>query len=217
MIPSNIDKEKIITYAKGLLKDKEIMFMYLGGSIAFGIYEKEYSDIDVNVFVNGLKGFIHTEMDGIDYFIYGDDKFLSRQDMSSDLSLYNKIFIDDALSLDDTLIYLNPVFESEFNSFKNIRLEDRLKSFLEMNVQYYEYHLNQYHKPSKKMYHLFRWRGIIENYKLTGKLTLDIAEPWKAKMFSYKHDWNTETGVRLHTELKEIIEYIKKYKEGLIR
>ncbi len=217
MIPNNIDKEKIITYAKGLLKDKEIMFMYFGGSIAFGIYEQEYSDIDVNVFVNGLKGFIHTEMDGIDYFIYGDDKYLSRQDMTSDLPLYNKIFIDDALSLDETLIYLNPVFDKEFKEFKNIKLEDRLKTFLEKNLQYYEYYYNETARPSKKMYHLFRWRGIIENYILTKKLTLEIADSWKEKMFSYKHNWNSESGVKLHKELKEVIGYIKKYKEALIK
>ncbi len=215
MVPKNIDKEKIITYAKGLLKDKDIMFMYFGGSLAFGIYEDEYSDIDVNVFVNGLKGFIHTEIDGIDYFIYGEDKFLTRQDMSSDLPIYNKIFIDDALSIDETLIYLNPAYESEYKEFINIKLIDRYKEFLDKNLQYYYYHYNESAKPTKKMYHVFRLRGVIENYKETGKLTLDIAEPWRTKLLSYKHNWNSETGVRLHAEIKESLEYIRKFKEEL--
>lgn len=217
MIPMNIDKEKILTYAKGLLKDKDIMFMYLGGSIAFGIYEEVYSDVDVNVFVNGLKGFIHTEMDGIDFFIYGDDKYLSRQTLKSDLPLYNKIFIDDALSLDETLLYLNPVYEGEYKQFKAVELKDRFKEYLDNFYQYHSFYFTQSAKPTKKMYHVFRMRGMIENYILTGKLTLEISEPWRDKLFKYKHGWNTKVGVSLYAEIPAALDYIRNYKEGLAK
>lgn len=54
-ILKTIDREKITKTIIETLKGMKVMFVYMGGSIAYGTFVGNKSDYDINVFVDGLK------------------------------------------------------------------------------------------------------------------------------------------------------------------
>ena len=132
----------------------KIMFAYYCGSIAYGT-EGENSDIDVTVVMSGLTGNIHMDAGNLDLFIYGEDCYLDKQNLSDKIPLYNKIYIDDVLEVDKNLIYLNPDYINEFNAYKNINLEEKLKSYLSSFIEYYTNEINDRQEPVQRLYHVF--------------------------------------------------------------
>lgn len=96
MTPLNdeILKQKIINIVKRTLGKYRVMFIYFGGSLAYDTYIQGKSDIDVNVVVDGLKGYSHINIQDIDFFIYGKEVALEKQSLSNHLPLYFKTYID---------------------------------------------------------------------------------------------------------------------------
>ena len=69
-------------------------------------------------------------MYGYDVFVFGREELVKRQHLDKDLPDYAKLFIDDYFSLDETLIYLDPLYRNEFNWFENFKISEVLKPFL---------------------------------------------------------------------------------------
>lgn len=214
MAKREYSNKEIIKIIQGMFPRAKIMFAYYCGSIAYGT-EGENSDIDVTVVMSGLTGNIHMDAGNLDLFIYGEDCYLDKQYLSDKIPLYNKIYIDDVLEIDKNLIYLNPDYTNEFNSYKNINLEIKLKPYLSSFIEYYSNVINDRQEPVKRLYHVFRMRGIIDHFDKTGKYELVVEEPWKARMLKYKKDWDTEIGKVYFPMIKEQMNYLKNYKDRL--
>lgn len=214
VIKSLIDVEKIHKEVSALLENKTIMFMYIGGSLAYDMFNKECSDLDINVFVDDFDSFIHTPCGDYDLFIYGKDYVMKREKMDEELPLYNRIFIDDKYSIEDTLIYKNPRFQREFEEFINFDITTVLKNFL-LNV--YEYYMFLYidnELPLKRFYHVIRIKGQLESYKKTGKFDLTIEKDYKDEAILFKDNIDKEIGKSIYvSKIGNYLEEFKKYAE----
>lgn len=214
VIKSLIDVRKIYREVSALLEDKTIMFMYLGGSLAFDMFNRECSDIDINVFVDGFNSFIHTPCGDYDLFIYGKEYVMKREQMDEELPLYNRIFIDDKYSLDDTLIYKNARYQDIYKEFKDFDITTVLKKFL-LNV--YEYYMFLYvdnELPLKRFYHVIRIKGQLESYKKTGKFDLTIEKEYKDEAILFKDNLDKEIGRTIYrTKIGAYLEEFKKFAE----
>lgn len=115
-------KNKIYRIAKNALKNYKIMFMYFGGSLAYGSYIPKRSDIDVNVVVDGLKGYSHINIQNIDFFIYGKEAAMEKQKLTSKLSLYYKTYIDEVLEFGKTFIFLEEMNKSIQNQLQKVKV-----------------------------------------------------------------------------------------------
>ena len=111
MKKKKITKKEIIANFREFVDCKEVMFMYYGGSIAYGTYQEGISDIDVDVIVKDFNGYIHAESEVADYFIYGIDHYLKKKNFDDELPNYFKIYNDVILDIDKNLIYLNPKYK----------------------------------------------------------------------------------------------------------
>ena len=69
-------------------------------------------------------------IEGVDIFAYGYENFLQRQSMNDTLPLYNLIHSDDVINMADNLIYLNPSYQTEYNSITALKFEDVLPQYL---------------------------------------------------------------------------------------
>ena len=89
-IIKTIDKEAITRTILETLKGMEVMFIYLGGSIAYGTFVGNVSDYDINVFVNGTDNAFKVDIYGMDAFCYGKKVMMERLNPKSKLSIYKK-------------------------------------------------------------------------------------------------------------------------------
>lgn len=213
---STEQKERIMKYVNQTFTDKEVMFVYYGGSVAYGTFDENTSDLDINVVVSGLKGYMHSCFNDCDLFIYGDDHYLKKQALDIDMPLYYKTYVDEVLALDSTLIYLNPKFQKEYEEYKNIHLETKLKEFLEIFIQYHKNIIDRKPEPAKRLYHILRMRGVLENYKKTGKYTLEVLEPWASLVMTYKKNWKEQEGLTIFNEkILPSLEYLQNFVDQL--
>lgn len=193
---------KRIEYATNvMLKNYEIMFIYFGGSIAYGTYEEGRSDYDVNIVVDGLKGYFHTNCNDVDFFVYGRQEAMDKQNLANYLSPYFKTYIDEVLALDDTLIYLNPKYKKEFEAYKDIRLETKLIPYLEVFIEYHANIINdKKHLAVKRLYHVIRLHEILENYQKTRKFSLAISDKTKQEILFFKKNYDTVEGLEFYNK-----------------
>ncbi len=214
-----IDKEKITKTIIETLKGMKVMFIYMGGSIAYGTFVGNKSDYDINVFVDGLGGAFKIDIYGMDAFCYGKNSMLERFNPTNRFSLYKKCFIDDYLSLPDTLLYLNPNYKKEYETYKNYKINEVLKGFLTNFYEYFAFCFNGNFQPGKKFYHVIRMRGQIENYKKTGVFSLDLPKSYFDEEIDYKINFedktrNKEFNEKLEKYLDEIYEFREELKDG---
>lgn len=137
MIIKRYSRSEIYEDIANMLKNYKIMFMYFGGSIAYDSYDESISDTDINVFVDGFEGYIHTSCADFDLFIYGKEFMMKRQYADSSMSEYNRLFIDDKCRINDTLIYLNPDYKAEYDEFVNYDITASLPKYLEVVYNYF--------------------------------------------------------------------------------
>lgn len=206
--------EKIYRIVKGFVKNHTIMFMYHCGARSYGTVD-EASDIDVSVIMADINGSMHMQIGGLDVFIYGVDTYLEKQSLKDNIPIYYKMHIDDAINIDKNLIFLDDRFINEYNAYKDIKLEENLKSFLSSFVKYYTVREVDHPGPAKTLYHIFRIRGLLDHFDKVDKYEMIIEEPWKSKLFTYKKNWNNDIGLSMMEEVKEQLEYIKNYTERL--
>ena len=194
-----IDRIKYV--ANFMLRNYEIMFIYFGGSIAYGTYEEGHSDYDVNIVAKGLKGYFHTNCDDLDFFVYGEQEAMDKQNLADYLTLYFKAYVDEVLALDETLIYLNPKYKKEFEAYKDIKLETKLIPYLEVFIEYHADIINdEKHLAVKRLYHVIRLHEILENYQKTGKFSLALSDKTKQEILFFKKNYNTEEGIEFYNK-----------------
>lgn len=204
-------KNKVMKYARSLLGDKELMFVYFGGSIAYGLYEEGKSDMDVNIVTPEIHGYLHGTIENVDFFVYGDDHCMKKQNLDKDMPLYYKIYIDEVLALDETLIYLNPRYQERYEEYKNIQMEKKIVPFLKAFIDYHQDIIHHYgNLPRKRLYHLIRMREIIENYLKTGIYSIHLSEETKIRSKTFKNNFKNEVGVSMMQDyVLPALEYLK--------
>ena len=207
------EKKLIEDKLKGLFVHNELMFAYFCGSRAYGTDTKD-SDIDVVAVFSDLGGITHATLSGIDIFAYGIDSFIQRQSISDELPLYNLIHADDFIKAKDNLIYLNPKYKSDFDKLVKIDFSKVLPEFLEAFIKYYDLLINVQQAKVKRSYHIYRIKGLVDNYKKNGKYDINLSKEQLSKIADYKKNWESlENSVV--SELSDVLEEIKEFKENL--
>ena len=166
--------------------------MYYSGSINYSLNDEE-SDYDVTIVVDGFKGSIRLNFANIDLLVYGSDSHLNRFKNVEDVPLYQIVKMDDLLSLDSNLIYINPLFKDKFLEYRSFNFD--LKTYLSGFIKFQDIRRLNYDKPDKSMYHILRVRGMLENYVMSGIYEMKVAEPWKTYMLDFKKNYSNEIGV----------------------
>ena len=215
-IIKTIDKEAITRTILETLKGMEVMFIYLGGSIAYGTFVGNVSDYDINVFVDGTDNAFKIDIYGMDAFCYGKKAMFERFNPKSKLSIYKKCFIDDYLALPDTLVYLNPKYQMEYEEYQNFKINEVLKGFLSNFYEYFGFCLNGSSYIGKKFYHVIRMRGQLENYKKTGKFTLDVHKSYFNEEIDFKLNYEDKEKQKIYFEkIERYLNEIYEIKEGM--
>lgn len=192
------------------------MFMYFGGSIGYGTFLSGTSDYDVNVFLDGFERAFKTKIDDIDVFCYGKDVYMNRLNPDSGISLYKKCFIDDILTLPETLIHLDERYKKEYEKYKNFDLNKVLQGFLSNFYEYFAFCFNDSPVVGKKFYHVIRMKGQLENYKKTGVFSLDLDDKYFKEEIDFKLNWGRKERQKGYLSLMEkYLEEIYEFKEGL--
>ena len=206
--------DKLLRIIKGVFPGTEILLLYYCGSVAYGL-DDENSDKNVNVVLDNFRGLIHLNLAEYDVFAYSKETFIDRQRFHEGIIPYYRAAADDLLSLDRTLIYLNPSFEETLNELLTYNHKELMLNHLTVELQYgrMRYEISPYFKSH---YHIFRFRGMIEHFKKTGIYELVVEEPWKTYMIEYKRNWDNDIGHRYKELLEEQLEYLEQYRNELI-
>lgn len=203
-------KDKVIETVISMFPGKPIMFIYLCGAHVYGA-EDENSDYDISVMLKDFYGYMHMETGEMDFFVYGEDYFLEKQRLSPHVPLYNRAHMDEVIGIDSRLIYLNPVYKSEYESYKNVDFNAILPDFLRAFVEFHEIRKTASNDPAKRLYHILRIRGQLDSYDETGVFSLNCKNPWRGYYLNYKKNWHTAVGEAYKFLIDEQLEYIKAY------
>ena len=68
----------LLSMIEGVFPNTEILLVYYGGSIAYGL-DSTSSDKDVTVVLDGFKGNLHITLGEYDFFVFARDRFIQRQ------------------------------------------------------------------------------------------------------------------------------------------
>lgn len=209
-------KEEIINALKKFTKKGTLMFAHFGGSIAYGTYEIGVSDIDVIAFYDGIDRICHVGMDGVDIFAY-PRRCVDLGELYGDwVGSYNKSFMDVKLALPDTLIYLDEDYRGDYEKYAKEPFEKVLKTYLDQFIDFFSFRLERENRPSKKLYHLIRVVGQIEEYGRTGKWGLSISDERRKEVLDYKKHWqNPEKFKETIDKANDYLERIKAFREEL--
>ena len=168
----SLDKEGLARRIIGILPNMRVMFIYIGGSVAYGTFSPGKSDLDINLFADGYSGAFKVNIPDGDLFVYGREKLVDRFDPESQMSLYKKCFTDDFLSLPETLVYLDPDYRKEYEAYTHTDFAKCMKGYLENFLGYYGFLYNGSSRLGKRFYHVIRVRGQLEEWKRTGVCSL---------------------------------------------
>ena len=215
MMPRKCTNSKLTEIVVNMFAMNEVMFIYYCGSDNYKTKQKK-SDTDLTVVLNNFNGIIHASIEGVDIFAYGYENFLQRQSMNDTLPLYNLIHSDDVINMADNLIYLNPSYQTEYNSITALKFEDVLPQYLDAVIKYFNQLVNVEKVIVKRSYHIIRIRGILEKYLETGKYDVNLNEVWLNKVFEHKKNWDKELNTADHlAQLKTYLDEIITIREGL--
>lgn len=215
MMPRKFTNSKLTEIVVNMFAMNEVMFIYYCGSDNYKTKQKK-SDTDLTVVLSNFNGIIHASIEGVDIFAYGYENFLQRQSMSDTLPLYNLIHSDDVINMADNLIYLNPSYQTEYNSITALKFEDVLPLYLDAVIEYFNQLVNVEKVIVKRSYHIIRIRGILEKYLETGKYDVNLNEVWLNKVFEHKKNWDKELNTADHlAQLKTYLDEIITIREGL--
>ncbi|MFA7105718.1 MAG: hypothetical protein WC154_00305 [Candidatus Izemoplasmatales bacterium] len=204
----------LIALLKGVFPKAEILLVYYCGSISYGLND-DSSDKDVTVVLDGFKGNLHLNIGEYDFFVFSKERFIQRQTFDSSIIAYHKAAADNLMSINDTLVYIDPSFQETLDKLLFYDDKDFILSHIEAEVEYgrMRYKLNNHYKSH---YHIFRIRGMVDHYEKTGKYELVVEEPWLSKMMDFKSNWNNDKGKEYVNELKEQLEYLDNYRNEMI-
>ena len=199
---------------EGLFPISKILLVYYCGSIAYGLQDED-SDKDVTVVLDNFKGNIHLNLDKLDLFVFSKERFIQRQHFDETITSYHRASADTLMSIDKNMIYLDPTFSGELENVRNCDSKDFMLKHLEAQIDYgkMRFDLTQ---NLKSHYHIFRLRGMIDNYDKTGHYNLTVLEPWYKKMTDYKRNWDHEIGKTYLKELEVELQYLIDYRDRMM-
>lgn len=186
----------------------KVLALYICGSVLFGT-EEENSDLDYVVILDGFSGMHHIKEGKKEYFIFSKDAWIDKMKFSSDLPEYYKVFNDEILNIQKSLIYLDASFEDEFNSCVNRDFKTLYKQWLKEIVSYYEFYLLS-GAMFKNMYHLIRVSYILKRFKETGSFSLALSAEVLTRIKEYKQSTNFEP---FKSEILSCFNFIKEIAE----
>jgi hypothetical protein len=199
---------------EGVFPNTEILLIYYGGSIAYGI-NSDSSDKDVTVVLDGFNGTLHLYIGTIDFFIFSKEEFIKRQTFDETVIPYYKQAADTLIVLDKYEHYIQASFEKEVDDLLSrvdeVFVLNHLSSFLDYTRSRFE--VNPLFKTH---YHVFRIRGMVEHYEKTGKYELVVEEPWFTKMMDFKSNWDNEIAQNYVEEIKDQLDYLENYRNEMI-
>ena len=215
MEQKTLTKERIFQIVRETFPNNKVLLIYYCGSVAYGL-EDELSDIDVTVVLEDFRGHVHLCLGSLDIFAYGQAIYQKREALDSSIPLYYRASIDDLLSKQDNLIYLNESYRCEYDRYKNVDLTRKLGLFLSSFIELNEMRLSL-PDPQKSHYHILRIRGILDHLDRFGKYDLEVNEPWNSMMKEYKKNWNTEIGINYMPLIREQLNYIIAYRDKVMK
>ncbi len=205
------DLYKII---EGVFPNTEILLIYYGGSIAYGLDDNS-SDKDVTVVLDGFKGNLHITIEEYDLFVFDKDRFIQRQIFDESIIAYHRAAADNVMSIDRTLIYINPTFQETLDELLIYDDKEFMLNHIAAELEYGRMRFDV-NTNFKSHYHVFRIRGMVDHYEKTGKYELVVEEPWYTKMMDFKNNWDNEIAKNYVEEIKEQLDYLENYRNEMI-
>ena len=136
---------------KKVFKKDTILLIYRCGSYAFGT-TNENSDEDYIVVLKNFNGLSHYEVGKKEYFIFGLDEWIEKQEFSDDYDDYFEIFNDEILAFPNNIIYQDESIKELVDKFKN-EFKEKYKIWIKKVVRYFNSIL-KLNTVNKQMYHL---------------------------------------------------------------
>ena len=189
----------------------KVLAKYRCGSYAFG-FENDNSDNDYILVLDGNSGIIVDKVNGDDIFAFDVASFKRKMAFDDTLLDYFVIFNDEVLCLDKSLVYLDEDFKEEFLSITKIDWQKSIKVWIQRNIDYFEKYV-QFKEFIKKLYHLYRIRGLLSHYEETGKFENVYPKSYLEKAKEYKNQKEVISANYID-DFESIINYLKKYVES---
>lgn len=200
---------------EGVFPNTEILLIYYGGSIAYGL-DSELSDKDITVVLEGFRGNLHLTLGEYDLFVFAKDRFIQRQTFDESIIAYHRAAADNVMSIDKTLIYINPSFQETLDQLLIYEDKEFMINHIAAELEYgrmrFEVNTN-----FKSHYHVFRIRGMVDHYEKTGRYELVVEEPWFTKMMDFKNNWDNEIAQNYVEEIKSQLDYLENYRNEMIQ
>lgn len=207
-----IDIDEFVKRLIQIFHNYKVMFIYYGGSLAYNTYTKGRSDIDLEVFIDGIPYPYKSDLSDIDLFVYPKEYITKRFDMDDEeLNSYRKSFADVYLGLPDTLVYLNDEYKEDYLKYKDFDFKKIIPDFLREFIDYYGFCLEGTNLLGKKFYHIIRMRGQLENYLKTGVYSFEVPDKYKEELLDFKINFQNEDKNKYY--LKKINTYFDEIKE----
>ena len=193
----------------------EVLLLYYSGSKGYG-FDDENSDTDLTVVLDGFNGNMHLQLGKIDIFAFSKEDYIKRQNFDKTIIDYYKSAADDILVPEDKVIYLDNKFINQYEKMKNFEVKPFIVNQLSALINYTKMRMD-INMKFKSHYHLFRMRGMIEHYEITGKYELVVEGQWFSKMMDFKNNWDNEIAQNYVEEIKEQLDYLENYRNEMIK
>lgn len=200
---------------EGVFPNTEILLIYYGGSIAYGLDDNS-SDKDVTVVLDGFRGNLHITIGEYDLFVFAKDRFIQRQTFDESIIAYHRAAADNVMSIDRTLIYINPSFQETLDELLIYDDKEFMLNHIAAELEYGRMRFDV-NTNFKSHYHVFRIRGMVDHYEKTGKYELVVEEPWFTKMIDFKKNWDNEIAQNYVEEIKSQLDYLENYRNEMIQ
>lgn len=199
---------------EGVFPNTEILLIYFGGSIAYGL-NSDSSDKDVTVVLDGFRGNLHLTLGEYDLFVFAKDRFIQRQAFDESIIAYHRAASDNIMSIERTLIYINPSFQDTLGQLLIFDDKEFMLNHIAAEIEYGRMRFD-INKNFKSHYHVFRIRGMVDHFEKTGKYELVVEEPWFTKMMDFKNNWDNEIAQNYVEEIRVQLDYLENYRNEMI-
>lgn len=200
---------------EGVFPNTEILLIYYGGSIAYGLDDNS-SDKDVTVVLDNFRGNLHITIGEYDLFVFAKDRFIQRQTFDESIIAYHRAAADNVMSIERTLIYINPSFQETLDELLVYDNKEFMLNHIAAELEYGRMRFDV-NTNFKSHYHVFRIRGMVDHYEKTGKYELVVEEPWFTKMMNFKNNWDNEIAQNYVEEIKSQLDYLENYRNEMIQ
>lgn len=174
-------------FIKNQFKRDEMLLLYRCGSHAFGT-TTDKSDEDYIVVLRDFKGTTHRTLDKKEYFIFGLDDWIDKQEFSDSFDEYFLMFNDEVLAFPNSIIYVHDSVKDLVEKYKN-EFPSKYKLWLKKVISHFRFYFSL-GDVNKSMYHLIRIRHIVENYLRTGSFSLELSKEISDWIIEFKRAEN---------------------------